>query len=190
VRVAAVVLAAGASSRLGRPKALIEIDGEPLVVKSARCALDAGCAPVVVVLGADADRIEPSLSGLDVRVRRNPEWRQGMSTSVRGGVEALEDPAVPADAVILLTCDQPRLTAEVIRGLRERFNGDAERMVACAYGGTVGVPALFGRGLFDRLAALDGDRGAQPLLLAAGDALETLPWPEGAVDVDRPEDLQ
>ena len=93
MRVAAVVLAAGASSRLGRPKALIEIDGEPLVVKSASCALDAGCAPVVVVMGADADRIEPNLSCLDVRVRRNPEWRQGMSTSVRAGVEALGDPA-------------------------------------------------------------------------------------------------
>jgi molybdenum cofactor cytidylyltransferase len=186
--IGAVVLAAGGSSRLGKPKQLLRFGKSSLLRRSAEAALEAGCRPVVVVLGAESGRVGPEVEDLPVTVVVNERWREGMAASILAGVEALRCEEPGAEALLLLVCDQPHLSAELLRRLCAAFDGREGRRVACEYGGTVGVPALFHRSLFDRLAGLRGDRGAKSLLLEAGEDLLTLSWPEGATEIDRPED--
>lgn len=188
--IGAVVLAAGGSSRMGRPKQLLRLGGTSLLRRTVDAALEAGCRPVVVVLGAEAGRSRAEVDGLPVNVVVNEEWREGMASSIRAGIEALIEADLRVAAALLLVCDQPRLSGALLRRVCERFDGRAGRCVACAYAGTVGVPALFERALFDRLARLEGDRGAKELLHQAGDDLLTVPWPDGALEIDRPEEYE
>lgn len=183
---AAVVLAAGASTRLGKPKQLIEIEGETLLRRTVRLALEAGCAPVFVVLGYEAERMRAEIDGATAVI--NEEWAEGMGSSLRRGMEAAM--AVKPVGVLLLVCDQPRLTAEHLRKLMAAQDGDAGRIVASGYAGRVGVPAVFGRGYFAELRAVEGDRGAREVIRRHGDAVRAVEWPEGQIDLDRPEDLE
>ena len=140
---------------------------------------------MVAVLGASMDRVRTELRGLRVTVVANDGWREGMAGSIRAGIARLPS---GVRAALLLTCDQPRLTSRLLRRLIATYDGAPGRMVACEYGGTVGVPALFGRDRFHELLGLRGDGGAKPLLLRCpGDVLR-VPWPDGAVDVDRAAD--
>lgn len=188
--VAAVVLAAGASTRLGRPKQLVRIGGQPLVRRAARAALAAGCRPVVVVLGA-AVRADGALTDLPVRRVRNPRWMDGMGASIACGVRAAATggPAGRPAGCIVLPCDQPRLTAGVLTALMKRFAAGNAAAVVCRYGGTTGPPALFGAALFDRLSALTGDRGAKRVLRGCA-AVAVVDFPGGGLDVDTDADLQ
>ena len=190
--IAAVVLAAGESSRLGRPKQLVAYRGRSLIRGAVEAALGGGCAPVVVVLGAQAEQVRQEIATLDVRAVVNSEWREGMAASVRAGIAELEATTDEVEAVVLTGCDQPHLSADVIRRLLEAYRGRAERavsMAACDYAGTLGAPALFARVEFGRLLALGGDLGARELLRAQADRVARIPWPEGARDVDAPDDL-
>jgi len=144
---------------------------------------------VVVVLGAGADRLRGELEGLPVTRVLNERWSDGMAGSIRVGVREVQREGDPPDAVLLLLCDQPHLSADVVRRVLAMFDGREGSCVACEYGGTVGPPALFERSWLDRLLRLQGDHGAKQLLRDAGEALVRVPWPEGAVDLDRPEDL-
>lgn len=189
--VAAVVLAAGASTRLGRPKQLVRIGGQPLVRRAARAALAAGCRPVVVVLGAAGRVVDGALTDLPVRRVRNPRWMDGVGASIACGVRAAAagGPAGPPAGCIVLPCDQPRLTAGVLTALIERFAAGNVAAVVCRYGGTTGPPALFGAALFDRLSALTGDRGAKRVLRGCA-AVAVVDFPGGSLDVDTDADLQ
>ena len=184
--VAAVVLAAGGSTRLGRPKQLVPIDGEPLVRRAARAALDAGCRPVMVVLGADQEAVGAAVADLPVLPVSNPRWADGVGGSIACGVRAAAADG-PAGCIVL-PCDQPRLAAAVLAMLIERFRRGQAQAVACAYGGTVGAPVLFAPALFDRLAALTGDRGAKRVLRGCA-ALEVVEFPGGELDIDTDADL-
>jgi molybdenum cofactor cytidylyltransferase len=185
---AAVILAAGASARLGRPKALLTIGGRSLLRHVVDCAAGAGCEPVIVVLGAGAEAVRSELSGLAVEMAYNPDWSRGLGSSVRAGIRALEaHPAV--GAAVLLVCDQPRLDAELIRGLHDAFERAGGRMVACAYAGTLGVPAIFPRSRFHDLLGLGDDQGAKAILLRDESQVVRVDWPDGALDVDTVEDL-
>jgi molybdenum cofactor cytidylyltransferase len=185
--VAAVVLAAGGSRRLGRPKQLLRVGGRPLVRRAADAVRDGGCAPVVVVLGAEAGAVRAALVDAAVETIENERWSEGVASSIRAGIAAVE-PLPAVQSVLLVACDQVKLDAAVVRRILGAFDGTAGRMVACAYAGTVGAPALFERSRFRELAELAGDRGAKPILLRHADALLRLPWPEGAVEVDTAED--
>ena len=184
--IAGVVLAAGGSRRLGRPKQLVSVGGRSLVQHAADCCLAGGCKPVRVVLGASFARIRPRLQDLPVELLRNEDWQEGIASSMRIGVREL--PA-GVEAVLLATCDQPRLSPGVVRRLIAAFDGSPGGSAACEYAGTVGVPALFGAGRFEELLALRGDHGAKKLLLSNPGSLARVPWPDGAVDLDCPEDL-
>ena len=183
MNLAAILLAAGGSTRLGRPKQLLELEGEPMVRRCARLAMEAGFDPVLVVLGAGAEEIEPALAGLWVSVLHNAGWSEGLASSIRVGVAAV--PGDRAGAAILL-CDQPALSLGLLLDLRLAFESEASRPVACAYGGSAGIPAIFPRGDFRALAVLKGDRGAKALL---GEA-RTVPFPGGEADLDTPEDME
>lgn len=183
MKLAAVLLAAGGSTRLGRPKQLLEFQGETLVRRAAHCALEAGFAPLHVVLGARAEEVSGALEGLDLNILRNEAWEEGLASSIRTGVAALP---VDAAGALLLVCDQPALHAGLLRSLGELFRADPSRPSACAYGGSAGIPAILPRDHFPALLALKGDRGAKALL---GDA-QLLPFPGGEADVDTPADAE
>jgi molybdenum cofactor cytidylyltransferase len=190
VRVAGVLLAAGASRRLGRPKQLVQLGGRSLVRRAAEAALGAGCAPLFAVVGAHAAEVLRELAPLAAVPVRNADWQEGIASSIRAGVAAA-GAAVPAcDGALLLLVDQPRVDADLLRRLLARFEeGGGARVVASAYGGGRGVPAVFPRASFPALAALRGDRGAKPLLEAQrAEVLEVL-FPGGELDLDEPADL-
>jgi molybdenum cofactor cytidylyltransferase len=187
--IAAVLLAAGGSSRLGRPKQSLRYQGCSLLRRAAEAALEGGCGRAVVVLGAEADQLRPELEGLSVTAVLNERWNDGMAGSIRAGVEEALRGSDSPDALLLLLCDQPHLSAGVVRRVLDAFDRRPGRCVACEYEETVGPPALFERSWFDALLRLEGDQGAKRILRDAGEALVRVPWPEGAVDIDHPDDL-
>jgi len=187
--VAGVVLAAGRSERFGRPKQLLRL-GERSFIRCVADAAHAGrCDPVIVVLGAEAELIRPELSRSSARVVVNRNWEEGLASSLRAGVEvAGDDPTV--EAVLLLPCDQPKLDAGIVRRMLDAFDGAPTSMAACEYSGELGIPALFGRAHFPQLAALRGDHGARKLLRRPGLEVARVDWPDGAIDIDTPEDYE
>jgi molybdenum cofactor cytidylyltransferase len=189
--IATIILAAGGSSRLGRPKQLVPFRGVPLVVHAASTALAAALGPVIVVLGAAADAVASLLSPLSVDTIPNPRWSDGMGASLRAGVAALP-PQV--DAAIVMVCDQPRVTTEHLVALAARCSSDGAAIVGTTYDDgagaeTVGVPALFGRAHFDELMQLPADRGAKALLQRHRARLVTVRLPGGEIDVDTQADV-
>lgn len=187
--VGAVILAAGSSSRMGRPKQTLQYRGESLLRRAALAALGAGCRPVVVVTGAHAELSRRELGGLDVLEVLNERWETGMASSVRAGVEGLLGAAPDAAAAVLMLCDQPHVTAEVISALLAAHGATGSPLVASTYGGSSGVPALFARALFPELARLQGTAGAKQVINRHAPQAHFSPFPGGELDVDTPEDF-
>ncbi len=161
MKIGAVVLAAGGSSRLGQPKQLLQHRGQSFVRQMAEAALAAGCSPVAVVVGAEQEMIKTALQGLPTQLLPNDSWQRGIGTSVRAGVAALQD----CDALLFLACDQPHVEAGVIRRLIAQQQETQKPMVASAYAGTLGVPAMFSRTCFKELLSLSDQEGAKALLM-------------------------
>ncbi len=188
--IGAIILAAGPGSRMGRAKQLLQIDGQSLVRRTARAALDGGCAPVVVVTGAHADAVGPELADLPVVLSFNSGWADGMGTSIRNGLASLLGSHPVIGAAIILVCDQPRLSADVVRHLIAAWSGSGKPMGACDYGGAIGPPCCFGRVMFDALGRIGDADGAKKLLAADRGNVQAIAWPEGRDDLDTPEDWQ
>ena len=182
--VGCAVLAAGGSRRLGRPKQLVTVGGVPLVRRVAAEACASRCRPVAVVLGASAERVGPCLDGLPVEHVLAPDWEDGMSASIRAAVAWARSREL--DALLLALGDQPALLATHLDRLLAVHEAGASR-VGSRYGEVVAAPALFGRGDFDRLAQLTGDRGAAPLLRTPDTV--ALDWPDGELDIDTDDDV-
>lgn len=188
--VAAIVLAAGASRRLGQPKQLLAFKGETLLVRSVRFANEAGADPVLVVLGAYRERICEAISLDDLEIVVNDEWELGIASSIHAGLNKLEAIAHHTRAALILSCDQPRLSAVHLRRLIDNFCVESEpSIVASAYAGVLGVPAVFPRNAFPHLLALSGDKGARALLARPPCRLIALPFDGGEIDIDQPGDL-
>jgi CTP:molybdopterin cytidylyltransferase MocA len=189
--VAAIVLAAGASRRLGQPKQLLMHGGETLLERAIRLAGEAGAAPVFAVLGANFQLICASVPVMNISIPLiNDHWEKGISTSIQTGLKALDAVARQANAALILSCDQPRLTADHLRELIETFAAQAEpSIVGSAYAGVVGIPAVFPALVFPHLLALRGDEGARAILAQPPCPLISVPFPGGEVDIDQPGDL-
>ncbi|MEO6806591.1 MAG: nucleotidyltransferase family protein [Edaphobacter sp.] len=180
MRIGAVVLAAGASKRLGEPKQLVRLGEETLLERAVRVAWEAGCSPVIVVVGADHTNVlARSVLGDAVTVI-NDQWEEGMASSIRLGVRALGIAAQDAEGLVLMTCDQPAVTAKHLSRLMQSAEVTASR-----YAGRSGVPAFFPAEYFDQLMRLEGDAGARELLAEA--RYEELQ--NGELDVDTLADL-
>jgi molybdenum cofactor cytidylyltransferase len=180
VKVAALLLAAGGSSRLGKPKQLLEFEGETFVRRTVRAASEAGCQPVVVVTGRDHAQIAAALRDLPVELLPNESWEKGIGTSIRLGIRQLS----VSDAVVLLVCDQPHVTATHLRQLVSEQTRTKKPMAASAYANTIGVPALFTRDCFPQLLSLGDTEGAKKLLQVSPNDVATVAFAPGAIDID------
>ena len=188
--VAAVILAAGASRRLGTPKQLIQFNGETLLARAIRLAREARLQPIIVVLGAEYDAITAAVSPNSAVFIYNEEWPEGMASSMRAGLDAADDIAPQCPAVLIMPCDQPRLSAEHLRAVAAASAAETEPCIACStYAGVRGVPALFPRSAVAELKALSGDAGARKLLMNPPCRVIEVPFPGGEIDIDAREDL-
>ena len=188
--VAAIVLAAGASRRLGQPKQLLMLGGETLLARVIRLANEAGAAPVLAVLGAQHEKIRSAIAMNDAEVLINENWEQGIASSIVEGVKAINAAVPGVSGVLILSCDQPRLAAAHLRGLIGNFNAQPEPSIAASsYAGVIGIPAIFPRLLFPDLSALSGDKGARALLNRPPCPLIAQLFEGGEVDIDLPNDL-
>jgi len=186
-RIAGIVLAAGGSTRFGEPKQLLDWFGKPLVNFVADKVGSSGCAPVVVVTGADHDSVSQALDGLEVEVVCNTSWQTGQSSSVRAAIQSL-----PKDigAAIFHLVDQPLIPVELIAALRKKHARNPAPIIMPTIAGKPANPVLFDRNVFPDLESLDGDVGGRALF----DKYEpsTVIWddPSSQVDVDTPEEYQ
>lgn len=188
-RFGAVILAAGSSSRMGTPKQLLEIEGRPLIVRAVEAALASPAWPVVVVLGAHAEKIRPALARLPVLIAENPAWSEGMAASIRTGIATLGQFSRRLDGALLALCDQPAFSANAIAQLVAAQARSGRGIAAARYSGRNGAPALFLRRHFPALARLTGEEGARALLNGDPTGVVPVDLPELAVDLDTPEDF-
>ncbi|QDG49375.1 nucleotidyltransferase family protein [Persicimonas caeni] len=177
----AIILAAGASTRMGRPKALLRVDGQTLLERAVEQARKAGAEPLVV-LGADAERIRPHVG--DIQVLVNPNWQSGMGTSIAWGISALSG---QTERALIVAVDQPNVDAELLAELVDACDDTVDAAATRYANGVVGVPACFGRACFEALRALDADRGARDLLRSDEFEVAEVPTADAGVDVDTPE---
>ncbi len=181
MRAAAVILAAGDSTRLGEPKQLVTIHGETLLARTIRIALESGVDHVFTVLGADAATLREHVH--TATIVENPLWQQGMATSIRAGITA----ASAFDTALLLTCDQPAVTAMHCALLLVAAAG---KIAASNYAGRSGIPAIFPQKYFPELLTLEGDTGARHLLRAHREEVVEIVLENGELDLDTPESFE
>jgi molybdenum cofactor cytidylyltransferase len=183
----AVVLAAGGSSRMGSVKQLLEVEGKTFVARAVDAALASQARPIAVVVGANAREVLSAVVDRAVIAVHNPDWAEGIASSIRAGMAALVEAEPALDAVLIAPCDPPGLSAQVINSLAT-LHRSTGLISASRYAGRNGAPAVFGRDLFAALAALSGDEGARGMLNSGARDVASLDLPELACDIDTPSD--
>ncbi|MGE5609243.1 MAG: nucleotidyltransferase family protein [Bacillota bacterium] len=186
--VAAIILAAGASTRMGALKQLLPYRGRPLLIHAVETALAGGCQTAVVVLGCQADALRHQLHGLPVHVAENSSWAEGLGTSISRGVEAADSLPDAIEAVLLMLCDQPLIMPDLLHCMIAAYCEGKRPIIACEYANTMGPPALFARRYFSDLKALRGTKGAKHLLESHRDEVGLISCPAAQTDVDTPSD--
>lgn len=182
----ALILAAGCSSRLGRPKQLVEWQGRPILQHAIAAAQTLLADRVSVVLGANATTISAHLDLSQVTTILNPDWQSGMSSSIQVGLATLPP---SASAVLLMLCDQPLVTNQQLQQLISVSEAQPTKIIASAYHNTLGVPAIFPAHYFEYLQKLQGDRGAKALFTQFTEQVQAVPLPEAALDIDSVADV-
>lgn len=188
--VSVILLAAGSSSRLGRPKQLVEVDGVPLLLKSTLAALDANYKHIAVVLGANAEAHKKTIAHLPVEIIIHNEWEKGMGSSLKAGLQHVLTSRPDTHAVVVLVCDQPLLTSTHLINLFDVYGKTANPIVASRYGFTLGVPALFDQTLFQEIVKIKDAQGAKGIIESHSASISAIDWPAGKLDIDTPEDLK
>jgi molybdenum cofactor cytidylyltransferase len=183
-----VILAGGASTRLGKPKQLLQYHGKTLLNHAVNEAINAKADAVVVILGKNADLFEGEIDKEQVLVVINKDWEEGMASSVRLGLDTLLKIKPYIDAVIFMVCDQPYVSSSVLNELITRQQKTTKQIVTCNYGESIGPPALFHKKYFRELAKLNGDVGAKNIIQQNINDVATIPFPEGKIDIDTEDD--
>lgn len=184
--IAGILLAAGMSSRMGSNKLLFELAGESVLRGAARRALAGGLAPLIVVLGHEAERTGRELDGLPCQIVVNPSYEQGVNSSLRAGVAAL--PAA-VQAVMVMLADMPFVTAEMIAGMIARYRSSEAPLVISDYEGVNAPPMLYDRALFGELQTMTGEGCGRQVVKRHRHEAEVVPWPAAALaDLDVPDD--
>ena len=190
MKVAAVVLAAGGSTRFEKPKQFALFQGETFVRRIVRAGIEGGCAPVVVGTGEDSAQITSELTRFPVTIAINRDWQSGLGSSIVVGIRNAMNLAPDLDAAVLLTCDQPLVTAAVLAQLIQLRLISGKPIVASAYATTLGIPALFDRSYFPDLLRLKGDSGAKRIILGRQHDVAPFDFPAGEIDIDNAADYE
>jgi molybdenum cofactor cytidylyltransferase len=188
MKIIAILLAAGGSSRLGSSKQFLEFKGEPLLRRSLRALLGSHVQRVMTVLGANHDCCRAHIDDLPVECVLNTRWRDGISGSIALGLEAALRAEPHLDAVVIALCDQPHMTTRLINEIIAVHHETGAGKIASVYENVQGAPALFSKAHFLDLLSLKGDEGARSLLRA--DDVALVSFPKGSVDIDTPEQYQ
>jgi len=181
----AIILAAGASTRMGQSKQRLPWKSGTLLSHAIETARQSGVSSVVVVLGADADQNRKSIEGEKVTIVSNPTWQKGMGGSLKAGLKNVikSDPLV--DAILVMVCDQPAVTAEHLKALLAALAVGHRQASVSGYSQTRGVPAAFGRALFEKILNLNDEHGAKKLLNQLNeDQVEAISLNRGEIDLD------
>ncbi|MFC6998861.1 nucleotidyltransferase family protein [Rufibacter roseus] len=187
--VGVIILAAGASTRLGQPKQNLMYLGQTLLQRAVSAAAGIKEGTVLVVSGANSQAVLPQLESLPVHHVHNPEWATGMGSSIWTGVQELLNLAPTVSGVILMLCDQPFVSAEILQQLLQAQQHTGKGIVACAYQNTLGAPVLFTRPFFSELKQLQGQDGAKKLLKQHAEEVAAVPFELGAIDIDTPQEF-
>jgi molybdenum cofactor cytidylyltransferase len=189
--IAIVLLAAGESRRMGVSKQLLEVQGKTLLERTLEVINACVNLKKVVVLGANAEahqKITSQFPDLDIVINTN--WKDGLGSSIKSGLEFVIRSSPFVDGVMFLVCDQPFINTEHLTHLINEFLHSIATIVASGYNNTEGVPALFGRVHFDELMNLDDSSGAKNVISKNSERKIVVPFPAGSVDLDTPEDFR
>lgn len=189
IAIATLVLAAGASKRLGQSKQLLQLGDRSLLQHSVEVALQASGSPVVVVLGAQADRHRRAIQNLPVNIIIHPGWEKGMGSSLKAGVSFILESHPKTQAMLIMVCDQPLVTPQHLQRMTEAYR-KGYGLVASGYQDTVGVPVLFDMHYRDALLNLPDDAGAKKMLNTYRDLVHVIALPGGELDIDTPGDYE
>jgi molybdenum cofactor cytidylyltransferase len=189
-RTGVIILAAGNSSRLGRPKQLLPYRGKTLLTHVVAEALAADLLPVVVVTGAFHIEVSGALRGQSVDIVFNPAWAEGMAPGIIAGLSKMLLLRPEVDAVIIAVCDQPFISSDLLLQLVITHEATGKGIIACVYADSVGTPVLFGHPYFKQLFELSGSEGAKKLLKRYPDDMATIAFPGGEIDIDTKEDSE
>ena len=185
-----IILAAGASTRLGEPKQLLQYNGRSLIKHATETALQVIASPVVVVLGAQSQILSNELADLPVLVVENKKWENGMASSIHTGLSTIKGLNCIVDNIILMVCDQPFVSASLLRELIASRQKESTGVVACKYSDTLGIPVLFNKKYYDELLKLEGAEGAKKLLNKYAVDVSTVSFPLGFIDIDTAHDYE
>lgn len=185
-----IILAAGSSSRLGKPKQNLVFQGQTLLQRAIQNALASVCESVIVILGGNAEAIQATLKDQPVPVIYNVNWQEGMASSIRKGLIELQKLVPQITSAVLMLCDQPFADASIINQLIQKKSTAQQNIIASEYDGTIGSPALFDRSLFSELLQLTGSEGAKKLLVKYAEDVATIPFLLGAIDIDTAGDYE
>lgn len=190
MKIAAVILAAGSSSRMGQPKQMLDIHGEKLLIKTIRTVMDAGIPKIFVVLGAEEETHRDLIKNLPVEIIHHTDWQRGMGSSLKVGVRQLIAEEPSTEMVLVSVCDQPLLSSQHLQVMITRYKETGKAIIASAYAGAPGVPALFHHSFFNKLIHIADDQGAKKIMLENAGDTSLVPFPGGEVDLDTMEDYQ
>jgi molybdenum cofactor cytidylyltransferase len=186
--ISVLVLAAGASSRMGRPKQLLLVSGEPLLHKTVRIALSCKANKTFVVLGHQPVETQAILEGLPVSIFIHKQWPRGMGSSIKFGLTKILEANPDTSAVLILVCDQPLLTTAHLNNLIQHYRTTGKTIIASGYTNIQGVPALFDQLVFPELLSIKDEQGAKIILEKNPEQIATVPFIGGEIDLDTPED--
>lgn len=186
---AVLILAAGESKRLGKPKQLLPYQQSTLLEYSISCAKSVS-TNILIVLGANAEAIREKINLPDYQSVINPNWKEGIGSSIAFGIQSLVGKFSSCKQVMILLTDQPKISAQLLDKLVLSHQKESSLITACNYGETFGVPAIFDQSLFSQLAELKNDQGAKPIIKAYISNTSLVDFPEGKIDIDTDGDLK
>ena len=187
---AIIILAAGRSARLGKPKQLLCYKGKNLLIHAVDEALATGCQNVFVILGSDSELFKKELLLKPVQIIENKEWQEGIASSIRCGLENIKEQLPLTENVLLMVCDQPYVNSALLLNLIEKKQDSGMPIVASFYENTKGTPALFDKKFFQSLIELKGDKGARKIIEDNPDRTTSVQFSEGKTDIDTEEDYE
>ncbi|MFT7034492.1 MAG: molybdenum cofactor cytidylyltransferase [Cyclobacteriaceae bacterium] len=186
---AILILAAGSSSRLGQPKQLLPYKKTTLLEHTITCAKSVS-DNVFVILGGNQSAIQSTIDLQDIEVILTQDWYKGIGSSISSGVKSITKTIQDTESIMILLCDQPKITNELLVELVDLHEKKEKSISACKYGDSFGVPAIFNRCRYDDLEKLKDDSGAKNIICKNKNQTSFLNFPEGNIDIDNPDDLK